>query len=131
RLNIPRSTRPFSRFGCMAVRSQLRRRNFHRIARALCAISLLGCGEADQIHSYSAPKELKPVVSQASSGQKSGDGTDRMLAAILPIGKQAYFFKAVGPVAYVDRHEKDIRAFFIGLEVGPDDKPKWQLPADW
>ncbi len=115
----------------MAVRFQLRRQSPYLIALSLCGIMLLGCGETDQIHSYSAPKEEKPVVSQAAAGQKSGEATDRMLAAILLVGKQAYFFKAVGPATDIDSHEKDIRAFFTALQVGADGKPKWQLPADW
>jgi len=54
-----------------------------------------------------------------------------MLTAILPIENQAYFFKVVGPVATVDAHEKELNAFFEKIAVGPDKKPKWQLPEGW
>ena len=106
----------------MAVRFQLHRQCPGLITLAFCGIVLFGCGEADQIHSYSAPKELKPVVSQASPALKTGEPTDRMLAAILPVGKQAYFFKVVGPVAQIDAREKDLRIFFTNVKLGG----RWQ-----
>lgn len=114
----------------MAVRFQLHRYSFILFALACCAAQS-GCGETEQIHSYSAPKEEKPVVVASSPDQTPGEPTDRMLAAILPVGNQAFFFKTVGPVAGVSSHEKEIRAFFTSVQIGPDGKPKWQLPADW
>jgi len=74
-----------------------------------CSVIALGCRKAEQIQTYTVPKEVKAVPVAAS---KSGEPTDRMLAAILPAGEQAWFFKAVGPIAEIDKHEKEITDFF-------------------
>jgi hypothetical protein len=115
----------------MAVRFHLQRQSFFLFALALCGAVLFGCGESEQIHSYSAPKEVKPVASASVSAPNSAEPTDRMLAAILPTGRQAYFFKVVGPIAEVDKNEKELRTFFTSVQLGGDGKPKWQLPANW
>ena len=54
-----------------------------------------------------------------------------MLTAILPAGGQACFFKVVGPVAEIDKREKEFNDFFAGIRIGDDGKAKWQLPAGW
>jgi hypothetical protein len=54
-----------------------------------------------------------------------------MLTAILPAGGQAWFFKVVGPIPAIDKHEKEIYDFFATIGVADDGKPKWQLPKDW
>ena len=48
----------------------------------------------------------------AAPAAKPGEPTDRMLAAILPAGGQAWFFKVVGPIPAIDKHEKEINDFF-------------------
>ena len=98
---------------------------------ALVSIIAFGCREAEQIRSYSAPKETKPVAKTAAPAATPGEPTDRMLAAILPAGGQAYFFKVVGPIAAVDTHEKELNDFFAAGRLGDDGKAKWQLPAGW
>lgn len=94
-----------------------------------------GCYKTEPIRSYSAPKESAPAASQADApaapAAAPGEPTDRMLAAILPVASQAYFFKVVGPIAAVDKHEKEINDFFAAIRVGEDGKPKWQVPAGW
>lgn len=60
-----------------------------------------------------------------------GEPTDRMLAAILPSGGQAWFFKVVGPIGEVSQHEKEINDFFANLSLAEDGKAKWKLPAGW
>ena len=54
-----------------------------------------------------------------------------MLAAILPAGGQAWFFKAVGPIADIDKHEKEINDFFAALTLAADGRANWKLPAGW
>lgn len=94
-----------------------------------------GCYKTEPIRSYSAPKESAPVADQAAApaapAAAPGEPTDRMLAAILPVASQAYFFKVVGPIAAVDKHEKEINDFFADIRVGDDGKPKWQAPTGW
>ncbi len=100
------------------------------LATLVCTIPF-GCGKAEQIRSYSAPKETKPVAKEAAPAAAPGEPTDRMLTAILPAGGQAYFFKVVGPVAEMDKREKEFNDFFAGIRIGDDGKAKWQLPAGW
>ena len=81
-------------------------------ATILCA---LGCGKAEQIQTYTVPKEPKFTPVAEVTDAKPGEPTDRMLAAILPSGEQAWFFKAVGPIAEIDKHDKEINDFFTRL----------------
>ncbi len=87
-----------------------------------CLTVLLGCGHVEQIETYTVPKE--PKVDAVAE-------TDRMLAAILPADGRAWFFKAVGPISEVDKHEKEINDFFMGLTLAADGRPNWKLPAGW
>ncbi len=95
---------------------------------ALVCILALGCQQAEQIQTKVVPKEPKAeVVADA----KPGEPTDRMLAAILPIGDQAWFFKVVGPIPEIGPHEQEIRDFFAGLGIGSDGRASWKVPAGW
>src|SRR4051794_22788739 len=104
------------------------KRLFVVLAVAVGAIS--GCQEPEQIHSYTVPKETK-VAAPATTVERAGEPTDRMLAAILPSGDQAWFFKTVGPIPEIDKHEKEIKEFFTGLTVDQDGKAHWKLPTGW
>jgi hypothetical protein len=53
-----------------------------------------------------------------------------MLAAILPGGNQAWFFKIVGPIAEIDKHADEINDFFKKLTV-ENGQGKWTLPEGW
>jgi hypothetical protein len=58
-------------------------------------------------------------------------GSDRMLAAILSGGSDAWFFKVVGPADAVESVEGEIRTF-IGAVRFDDGKPKLdELPTGW
>ena len=109
----------------------VRRRAFLLGILAIAQTITLGCREAEQIRTYSAPKEAKPVAKEAAPAAAPGEPTDRMLTAILQAGGQAYFFKVVGPIAEMDKREKEFNDFFAGIRIGDDGKAKWQLPAGW
>lgn len=105
-----------------------------RLILAAFAISLMiagGCRKAEQIHSYTVPKETKAPVADAAPPANLGEPTDRMLAAILPAGNQAWFFKVVGPIPAIEKREKELNDFFASIKFADDGKPKWTLPADW
>jgi hypothetical protein len=89
---------------------------------------LLGCRRAEQIESYKVPKEIRPAT---SANETSGPPTDRMLAAILPAGDRAWFFKVVGPVTAIDKHADAVNDFFGKLTIGDDGRAKWTLPEGW
>jgi hypothetical protein len=101
------------------------------IASALIALVFVGCEKPEQIQTYNAPKEPAAApVAKAKPAAPTGEATDRMLAAIVPIAGQAYFFKVVGPLAAIEVNEKAISDFFAAIRVA-DGKPKWQLPEGW
>jgi hypothetical protein len=55
-----------------------------------------------------------------------------MLAAILPDGQRAWFFKVVGPIATIDPLEKPITDFFATIRPADSaQRPVWSLPAGW
>jgi hypothetical protein len=58
----------------------------------------MGCHSREQIQTYTVPKEPKAVAVADATDVKPGEPTDRMLAAILPAGGEAWFFKAVGQI---------------------------------
>jgi hypothetical protein len=91
----------------------------------------LGCQQAEQIQSYNVPKETKTAVAATTTNVKPGEPTDRMLAAILPADGQAWFFKVVGPIADVGKHEKEIDDFFAGLTLAANGRAQWKVPAGW
>ncbi len=55
-----------------------------------------------------------------------------MLAAILPDGDRAWFFKVTGPVTEVDSHADEIEKFLASVRLSPGKPhPDWKLPKDW
>src|SRR5688572_30712146 len=96
---------------------------------ALTLIAAFGCREAEQIRSYSVPKEAVQVAETLPANP--GEPSDRMLAAIMPAGEQAWFFKVVGPLAAVDAHEQEINGFFSSIQPVAEAQPKWTLPTGW
>ncbi len=105
-------------------------RQFATILAALL-LFVFGCGKTEQIQTYTVPKEPTQTPVAATTNAKPGEPTDRMLAAILPSGQTAWFFKAVGPIAEIDKHEKEINDFFTALTIGTDDRATWKLPTGW
>ena len=94
----------------------------------------VGCSKPAEIQTYTVPKEPQvPIAAAAAPATKApaGEPTDRMLAAILPSGQQAWFFKTVGPIADIDKNEKAINDFFKALTIGADGRAAWKLPDGW
>jgi hypothetical protein len=91
----------------------------------------IGCRREEQIESYNVPKPAVRPTAPASASS-SAEATDRMLAAVLPEGDRAWFFKVAGPTALVDSLAEPVNEFFAGVRPaagGPH--PKWQLPTGW
>ena len=116
----------------------------------LAVLLATGCGSREPIQSYDVPKEKvaePPAVASAEPAETAepaevgepavdpaevGEPTHRMLAAILPVGNRAWFFKVVGPVAAVEKRAEEIDKFFAGIRPGENGRPTWELPAqDW
>jgi hypothetical protein len=98
------------------------------------SLATAGCGSNEQISAYTVPKERVPEERVVDTAPPAGTAatTDRMLAAVLPDGDRAWFFKATGPAADVDARADDIQKFFESVRLAPGKPhPDWQLPADW
>jgi hypothetical protein len=97
----------------------------------LAVLIVVGCRPAERIESYTVPKEPREPVAQVDTAT-STEPTDRMLAAILPEGDQAWFLKIVGPLAEVDDRAERLTKFFASVRpAGGKPHPDWQLPAGW
>lgn len=75
---------------------------------------LAGCQRAE-IRSYTV-KRLK---------------TDRTLAALVPVGTTAWFFKLTGANGTVAEREQDFRSLLNSIQIVGDDEPQWTVPQDW
>lgn len=85
--------------------------------RAVLIVTLLGvagCGKAEEVRRYRAPKE--PAW--------------RMLAAIVPGSGATWFFKATGPTDLVGPRQDEIVAFLRTLKSA-EGELRWTLPAGW
>ena len=93
---------------------------------ALCVVvaGSGGCKPAEQIHSYSIPKEAEEA---APPELPAG----RMLGAIVVQPSQGWFFKLMGPSESVAEHEAEFQAFLKTLRFAADGPPRWEAPAGW
>jgi hypothetical protein len=97
------------------------------VTTVVCA----GCSQPDQIESYTVAKESPPTPVAPAAAADPTTATDRMLAAILPVGEQAWFFKAVGPIPVMDEHAQAITDFFSSVRVEDTGRVRWELPSGW
>ena len=93
----------------------------------MCGLVLAACRPTPAIRSYTVPQEQSEVAQAPAL-----EPTDRMLAAIVPVGDKAWFFKAAGPLGPMDSIAPQIDDFFEGIEVSQDaEQPGWTLPEGW
>ena len=113
---------------------------------ALLAVCLCGCQKSDEIAHYRVPKEQEVSIAMdaADAGAtNSSDGSseaaadnatsDRMLAAIVPHGDTAWFFKLSGPVDAVSKHADGFETLIKSVEFpeSTGGKPRWSVPEGW
>ena len=100
------------------------------------SLTMVGCRPAEQIEAYNVPKETaQEVVSAAaapSAAVAAATATDRMLAAVLPDGDRAWFFKVTGPLAEINSYADQIGEFLASVRpAAGKPHPDWQLPEGW
>lgn len=90
-----------------------------RLVAGCALLVALGCAPEETVTSYKVPKE-KPKE-------------QRLLGAIVPHKDRTWFFKLVGPLATIDKHEKEFQAFLDSVRFPEKgDKPiTWTVPKDW
>ncbi|HEY2883152.1 MAG TPA: hypothetical protein VGJ15_11980 [Pirellulales bacterium] len=116
------------------------------IATIAIACAMAGCSHNDDIKTYTVAKEqdvnpsaarpdmpTKESASKAAAVVSHEKNSDRMLAAIVPHGENAWTFKLTGPVAVVggliDQFESFLQSVSFPASAGG--RPKWTLPKDW
>jgi len=108
------------------------------IFACLSAFCLVGCGQQDQITSYTVPKQH--VLDEMNPGQPRSGTTDevsevqlvetRMLGAVVPQGEQTWFFKLTGPNKPVEDQMENFLRFVESIKFTAG-RPKWGLPTGW
>lgn len=95
---------------------------------AVCILPI-GCHPSEQIHSYNVPKETAPRIVADTAPVEP---TERMMAAILPDGDKAWFFKVVGPLPELEERADKVTEFFASVRLAADKlHPDWQLSEGW
>jgi len=100
---------------------------------------LAGCGAPhDTITTYVVSKTDRAKANRPENGPRTNPPRtngprDRLLAAIVPHGKRAWFFKLVGPQQRVDHYVAEFEALIRSVKFrgGEEAPPKWVVPAGW
>ncbi|HET6575340.1 MAG TPA: hypothetical protein VFG68_17165 [Fimbriiglobus sp.] len=101
-----------------------------RLAASLVALGLLtlvGCGPSDKVQSYAVPK------SNESAGAETAKGDYRILGAMFPADKPAWFFKLTGKADALAAQEAAFDKFLASVKFpdGPAKPPTYDLPDGW
>lgn len=80
---------------------------------------LSGCKKPDEIRTYTVPHRAAPQIL-----------LQRMLGAIIPNDKEAWFFKLQGPDEEIAKLESDFLAFTKSVKI-KDKKVEWTAPETW
>ncbi|HEX6985508.1 MAG TPA: hypothetical protein VF170_09035, partial [Planctomycetaceae bacterium] len=90
------------------------------------AAVLVGCTSEEPIVVERVPKDdVAPAVAV-----EPVEKTDRMLAAIVPHGESAVFFKVTGPEQAVARLKEDFLSLVRSTTLDGEE-PRWSLPSGW
>ena len=96
----------------------IRPRVWNCLLASLLVCSLVGCHEPEGVRSYTVKKSPPP---------------NRMLAAIIPRDKEAWFFKLTGSnvaaAAVLDGFQALIKS--VHFSEGETAEPQWTLPSGW
>jgi hypothetical protein len=112
---------PVTALGCF--------QRWHCLASVLAfagVLSLAGCEQDAAIVVENVPKD----TAARAGALKPTPPTDRMLAAIVPHDKAAYFFKLTGPIDETAALPPQFLDFLRSLRFD-NGEPKWTLPAGW
>lgn len=120
----------------------------------LIGLTIAGCKKPAEITRYQVPKEKAVVTAPPDTGSadtgspnntdanspgeaqpaaSKKPGQDRMLAAIVPRGERAWFFKLAGDADAVGKQAEEFDAVLKSVKfpesAGGD--PEWKLPEGW
>jgi hypothetical protein len=93
---------------------------------------LVGCRPQEQIAKYTVPKpDLINPVSTSAPPHAAAAAPQAILGAIIPVGKQSWFFKLTGDPAAVEPQREAFLEFVKSVTFASSDKPSWTLPEGW
>jgi hypothetical protein len=81
-----------------------------------------GCDSPEPVTVYTVPTSVPPQLRQ---------GKERMLAAMIPRGDEAWFFKVTGPLDAMGGIESAYRKFVESVEFGDEGPDVSELPEGW
>ncbi len=91
---------------------------------------IVGCDRSAEVNRYQVPTEAVPATAAVNTAPASST-QQRMLAAIVPVDGQVWFFKAMGPVAQVEPIAAEFQQFLKTVSFVSPEQPKWTLPEGW
>src|SRR5947207_3964553 len=95
----------------------------------------LGCGQRDQITSYTVrkPELVDPTLAAKPTAPAAAAADNQTLGLIVPVGDMGWFFKLTGDVRTVEKQHEAFLEFVQSLKFSPppDAKPSWTLPSGW
>ena len=123
---------------------------FLALPALLALVALAGCGEQEQVVSYTVPKphvlekqnppppatstDADDVQQLRTSDEPAPSGAprDRMLAAIVPQGERFWFFKVTGPKDAIQEQIEEFLALVESVRFADEKSdPTWTLPEGW
>ena len=105
--------------------------SFLILPAVLMLFLITGCGEQPQIRTYDAPKSAKNQAPAGSNAARPELEPARMLAAMIPQGNKAWYFKVTGPPEAVEEQAERIKELISSVEFPKPDAPTWTLPEGW
>jgi hypothetical protein len=100
------------------------------LSAMLVLVAVAGCQKSMAIGHYQVPKE--EAADRAPSGETTAS-PDRMVAAIVPHGVAAWFFKLAGPTDAVSKYTAAFEQLVASVTF-PESaaaQPQWTLPKGW
>lgn len=101
------------------------------LAGSLLLSGLLGCREPEGIRVYTVAKEDSGKRAAPSGPSSSAGQEQKMLAAVVPRGNAAWFFKLTGEPSKVDLQAEAFRQAVDSVTFPDSGAPSWQLPEGW
>lgn len=86
------------------------------------AVLMAGCGSPEPVAVYTVPTSIPPQLRP---------GKERMLAAMVPVGDEAWFFKVTGPLDAMGGIESAYRQFVESVEFDGEGPDVAELPEGW
>jgi len=101
------------------------------LVSCLLSVLVLGCKPQEEVRTYTIPRTSPPrksVDAEVIAGL-----LDHTLAAIVPQGNKAWFFKLAGPAQAIDRHREAFLEFLSTVKLADKaaETPAWQIPEQW